>query len=72
MSNDPFDLWAKENVAPNEIKAPDHTLVERVAIVMAVGNNGGSWNISYTEQQRGVWRKRAEEVVKMIKAELVK
>jgi hypothetical protein len=38
-------------------------LVEQTAIMMAVGNNGGTWATHYTDAQKDLWRFRAREVI---------
>ena len=38
-------------------------LIEKTAITMAVGNNGGEWATHYTHEQKGFWRSRALNVV---------
>ena len=47
-------------------------LIEEVAKTMAVGNNGGDWAKHYTEEQKSLWRARAEIVIQMVKEALVK
>ena len=47
-------------------------LIEKYAIIMALGNNGGEWATHYTEEQKNVWRKRVEQLIEDIKLELVK
>jgi hypothetical protein len=47
-------------------------LIEKVAIKMAMGNNGGDWAEHYNEDQKNVWRERAKEVIEMVKQGLVK
>jgi hypothetical protein len=76
MAEDAFETWAKENVAPTtdspKVKLKDaqpaqgYSLQEKIAIAMAQGNNGGSWNSSYMEQHREVWRKRAQAVIDLV------
>jgi hypothetical protein len=41
-------------------------LVEKVAIEMAMGNNGGDWAKHYNEDQKNVWRERAKEIIEMV------
>jgi hypothetical protein len=75
-SNDPFDLWAKENVAATtdgpkvspkvQEENPNQALQEKIAIAMAVGNNGGDWNSSYTREHRDIWRRRAQAVIELV------
>jgi hypothetical protein len=38
-------------------------LVDRVAIMMAIGNNGGIWVTHYTDSQKFLWRMRAATVI---------
>jgi hypothetical protein len=47
-------------------------LIERVAIKIAIANNGGDWAKHYNEDQKNVWRERAKEVIQMVKEGLVK
>ena len=47
-------------------------LIEKIAMTMAVGNNGGGWATHYNEDQKNVWRERAKEVIEMVKEGLVK
>lgn len=47
-------------------------LIEKVALTMAVGNNGGGWATHYTKEQQDLWRERAKEVIEMVKEALVK
>jgi hypothetical protein len=70
-----FEQWAKENVAaepekPNPLSLEEEiekAVIEQVAIAMAIGNNGGEWNINYTEDQRRVWRARAAKIVTYVR-----
>ena len=39
-------------------------LIEKWAIKLALGNNGGEWATHYTEEQKDLWRKRARELFK--------
>lgn len=39
-------------------------LIEKWAIKLALGNNGGEWATHYTEEQKNLWRKRAKELFK--------
>lgn len=41
-------------------------LIEKVAIEMAMGNNGGDWAKHYTEDQKNVWRERAKKVIEFV------
>jgi hypothetical protein len=45
-------------------------LIEKYAIIMAEGNNGGSWANHYTDSQKDVWRARSEKLIKDLKMEL--
>jgi len=45
-------------------------LIEKYAIIMALGNNGGSWANHYTESQKNVWRGRAQKLIEDLKMEL--
>lgn len=47
-------------------------LIEKIAMTMALGNNGGGWATHYNEDQKNVWRERAKEVIEMVKEALVK
>ena len=47
-------------------------LIEKVAIEMAMGNNGGDWARHYNEDQKNVWRERAKKVIEFVKEGLVK
>jgi hypothetical protein len=38
-------------------------LVDRWAMKLAVGNNGGSWDSHYTEKHKTFWRERAIEFI---------
>jgi hypothetical protein len=46
-------------------------LVERWAMKLAVGNNGGVWDSHYTEKHKALWRERAREFIEECRAELV-
>ena len=37
--------------------------IERIAAVLAVACNGGSWLTHYTEGQRDVWRRRVAAIL---------
>lgn len=41
--------------------------IERFAIKAALGNNGGSWSIHYTENQKNFWRSFIKELVHEMK-----
>jgi hypothetical protein len=41
-------------------------LIEKYAIKMALGNNGGEWATHYTDKQKEVWRERARELLRDI------
>jgi len=45
-------------------------LTEKVAISMALGNNGGGWATHYTEEQKKVWYSRARSVINFVRDEL--
>jgi len=45
-------------------------LIEKYAIIMALGNNGGSWANHYTDSQKDLWRARSEKLIEDIKMEL--
>ena len=47
-------------------------LVERLAVSMAIGNNGGQWATHYTEGQKFLWRTRAANLIADLKRELEK
>jgi hypothetical protein len=38
-------------------------LIEKYAIIMAEGNNGGAWATHYTDSQKDLWRARAEKLI---------
>ena len=38
-------------------------LIEKYAIIMAEGNNGGTWATHYTDSQKDLWRARAEKLI---------
>jgi hypothetical protein len=38
-------------------------LIEKYAIIMALGNNGGEWATHYTDKQKALWRQRAKELI---------
>ena len=42
-------------------------LIEKYAIIMAEGNNGGTWATHYTDSQKDLWRARAEKLIEDIK-----
>jgi hypothetical protein len=42
-------------------------LIEKYAIIMAEGNNGGTWATHYTDSQKDFWRARAEKLIEDIK-----
>ena len=44
-------------------------LIEKYAIIMAEGNNGGAWATHYTESQKDVWRARAQKLIEDLKME---
>jgi exosome complex RNA-binding protein Rrp4 len=45
-------------------------LIEKYAIRIALGNNGGIWETHYTEKQKERWRALVRDLVRDIKAEL--
>lgn len=45
----------------------EKALVEKWAIQIALGNNGGTWAEHYQEQQKQVWRDRVIGLIKDIK-----
>ena len=45
----------------------DVPLYERIAIMIAEGNNGGTWAEHYTREQKDVWRMRACEIINLIR-----
>jgi len=45
-------------------------LIEKYAIIMALGNNGGEWATHYTEKQKDLWRNRAEQLIRDVQMEL--
>ncbi len=45
-------------------------LIEKYAIIMALGNNGGAWATHYTDSQKDLWRARSEKLIEDIKVEL--
>ena len=38
-------------------------LIEKYAIIMAEGNNGGTWATHYTDSQKDLWRARAQKLI---------
>jgi len=42
-------------------------LIEKYAIIMAEGNNGGTWATHYTDSQKDLWRGRAQKLIEDIK-----
>lgn len=44
--------------------------LERWAIKLAVGNNGGTWATHYVEKQKEFWRVRARELIAEFRSEL--
>ena len=38
-------------------------LIEKVAMKIAVANNGGKWAEHYTDHQKAVWRFRAAQII---------
>ena len=38
-------------------------LIEKYAIIMAEGNNGGAWATHYTDSQKDLWRARAQKLI---------
>jgi hypothetical protein len=40
--------------------------IDQIAILIAEGNNGGSWATHYTEGQKALWRKRAWQIVEIL------
>lgn len=46
-------------------------LIEQIALKIALANNGGGWATHYNEDQKNVWRKRAEEIIQMVKDKLI-
>lgn len=57
-------------VSPQPLESPLPPLVERTAMAMAIGNNGGEWDAHYTEEQKALWRERAARVIEEIADEL--
>jgi len=49
--------------------APDE-LIEKWAIRMALGNNGGAWTTHYTEEQKDHWRRLARELLRDARKEI--
>lgn len=45
---------------------PPPNAVEHVAIMMAIGNNGGQWVTHYSDHQKAVWRWRAAGVISQV------
>lgn len=45
-------------------------MIERWAIRLALGNNGGSWESHYTEKQKNFWRQMTSDMIQDIKSEL--
>ena len=41
----------------------DLEMIEKYAKMMAVGNNGGSWDAHYKEEHKELWRGRAAELI---------
>ena len=48
----------------------DIDLIEKYAIIMAEGNNGGTWATHYTDSQKDLWRARAQKLIEDLKMEL--
>lgn len=46
-------------------------LIEKWAIKMALGNNGGGWATHYTEEQKNLWRQRSEELIEDVKKDVI-
>ena len=44
--------------------------IEKFAIRVALGNNGGQWNAHYTEKHKQHWRKFVRDLVKKIEPEI--
>lgn len=49
----------------------DREIVEKWAIKLARGNNGGEWATHYNEDQKNFWRNLAEELINEISVELI-
>lgn len=49
---------------------PTEEMIERYAIKMAQGNNGGKWATHYTDDQKQLWRIRAQGLITEIIIEL--
>lgn len=45
------------------IKATEDQLIEKFAIRCAKGNNGGEWEMHYTEDQKNYWRQFMRDLV---------
>ena len=45
-------------------------LIEKYAIIMAEGNNGGAWATHYTDSQKDFWRAISEKLIEDLKMEL--
>lgn len=43
--------------------------IEKYAIRVALGNNGGKWSEHYTEDQKNHWRKFIRDLIEDIKKE---
>ena len=48
----------------------DIDLIEKYAIIMAEGHNGGTWATHYTDSQKDLWRARVQKLIEDIKMEL--
>jgi hypothetical protein len=46
-------------------------LIEKYAIKIALGNNGGEWATHYTEEQKDHWRNLVRELLEDLKMEIV-
>lgn len=60
------DEWKRMAAALRRPRPEGGELVERTAITMAVGNNGGTWATHYTDAQKDLWRSRAREVIAQV------
>jgi len=53
--------FSRPGESPNALITGE--MVEELATMMAVGNNGGTWADHYTEDQKNTWRNAAHNVI---------
>jgi hypothetical protein len=56
------------DMAKGKVFEPPPNAVEQVAIIMALGNNGGTWATNYSDNQKTLWRLRAAVVISRVAA----